>query len=128
MELGTEAILTQLRKGVVEFCVLASLRDAPAYGLEIAARLSAGKVLLTSEGTLYPLLSRLRTQGWVTTTLQPSPVGPARRYYELTGDGKAALGVFAAAWRTFADDVDATLSEPSPKQEEHHDNTRNDHD
>ena len=117
MEPPREAVLTQLRKGVVEYCVLASLRGAPAYGLEIAQRFGAGNVLLASEGTLYPLLSRLRAQGWVTTTLQPSPVGPARRYYELTEEGSAALAVFRAAWQVFAADVNTALTEPEVLKE-----------
>ncbi len=109
MEPTPDAVLTQLRKGVVEYCVLACLRSGRAYGLELAERLGAGKVLLTSEGTLYPLLSRLRQQGWVTTSLGPSPVGPPRRYYELTPQGEHALEVFRSAWSRFADDVHHTL-------------------
>lgn len=106
-------MLTQLRKGVVDYCVLAVLQSGPVYGLDIAERLGNGKVLLTSEGTLYPLLSRLRQQGWVVTTLQPSPIGPPRRYYELSPEGRTALDVFEAAWSRFTTDVNHTLKEPS---------------
>src|SRR5690606_31270131 len=67
----SDIVLTQLRKGVVEYCVLACLRSGPAYGLELAERLGSDSSLLTSEGTLYPLLSRVRQQGWVTTTQVP---------------------------------------------------------
>ncbi|SKC45599.1 PadR family transcriptional regulator [Krasilnikoviella flava] len=104
-----DAVLTQLRKGVVEYCVLACLRSGPAYGLELAERLGATSTLLTSEGTLYPLLSRLRQQGWVTTTQVASPVGPPRRYYELTAEGRAALETFTATWARFTEDVRTTL-------------------
>ncbi|MGN7701590.1 PadR family transcriptional regulator [Cellulosimicrobium sp. 22601] len=104
-----DMVLTQLRKGVVEYCVLACLREAPAYGLELVERLGARGVLLTSDGTLYPLLSRMRQQGWVTTELAASPLGPPRRYYVLTPEGSAALGVFADTWARFSADVDATL-------------------
>lgn len=100
-----ESVLTQLRKGTVDYCVLACLRSGPAYGLEIAERLGEGKVLFASGGTLYPLLSRLRQQGWVTTTLEPSPVGPPRRYYHLTDVGEGALKVFTETWHLFAADV-----------------------
>jgi PadR family transcriptional regulator PadR len=111
MEPTADTVLTQLRKGVVEYCALACLRSGPAYGLELAERLGASKVLLTSEGTLYPLLSRLRKQGWVSTSLGASPVGPPRRYYELTPQGLAALEVFTTAWTRFSTDVHHTLEE-----------------
>jgi PadR family transcriptional regulator PadR len=105
----SDMVLTQLRKGVVEYCVLACLRSAPAYGLELAERLGANRSLLTSEGTLYPLLSRLRQQSWVTTTQVPSAVGPPRRYYEITDEGRMALETFTATWSRFTTDVATTL-------------------
>ena len=108
-----ESVLTQLRKGTVEYCVLACLRSSPAYGLEIAERLGEQKILFASGGTLYPLLSRLRQQGWVTTTLEPSPVGPPRRYYHLTDAGEDALQVFAQTWNVFATDVTTIIKENS---------------
>jgi PadR family transcriptional regulator, regulatory protein PadR len=105
----SDTVLTQLRKGVVEYCVLACLREKPAYGLELVERLGARGTLLTSDGTLYPLLSRMRKQGWVTTVLEASPLGPPRRYYQITAEGHFALGVFAETWARFSADVDATL-------------------
>ncbi|MCC3276252.1 PadR family transcriptional regulator [Arthrobacter sp. zg-Y20] len=108
-----ESILTQLRKGTVDYCVLACLRSGPAYGLEIAERLGEGEVLFASGGTLYPLLSRLRQQGWVITTLEPSPVGPPRRYYHLTDAGESALKVFTRTWHQFAADVTTMTKETS---------------
>ncbi|AWB88059.1 PadR family transcriptional regulator [Mycetocola zhujimingii] len=111
MEPSPESVLTQLRKGTVDYCVLACLRSGAAYGLEIAERLGERKVLFASGGTLYPLLSRLRQQGWVTTTLQPSPVGPPRRYYHLTDEGERALTVFTETWDLFAADVTTTIKE-----------------
>ena len=108
-----DSVLTQLRKGTVDYCVLACLRSGPAYGLEIAGRLGERNVLFASEGTLYPLLSRLRQQGWVTTTLEPSPVGPPRRYYHLTEAGESALLVFTETWHLFAADVTTMIKEIS---------------
>lgn len=101
-------VLANLRRGTLEYCVLAHLDRAPAYGLDIARALGTG-VLFESEGTLYPLLSRLRKAGWVTTRWQESSGGAARRYYELTDDGRAALRSFVAIWRQFTDSVDAIL-------------------
>lgn len=97
-------MLTQLRKGVLEYCVLACLRAGPAYGLELSSRLVAAG-LLSSEGTLYPLLSRLRGRGLVETTWQESTNGPPRRYYALTDQGTAALEAFATTWNPFAHGV-----------------------
>jgi PadR family transcriptional regulator, regulatory protein PadR len=108
-----ELLLVQLRKGVLDYCVLASLRGRPAYGLELAERLGRDGILFVSEGTLYPLLSRLRKQGWVETAWRDSPLGPPRRYYELTPIGAAALAVFETTWATFTDDVRAVLGPPS---------------
>ena len=106
-----ESVLTQLRKGTVDYCVLACLRSGPAYGLEIAERLGERRILFASGGTLYPLLSRLRQQGWVTTALEPSPVGPPRRYYSLTDAGETALQLFTETWNVFAADVAAMIKE-----------------
>lgn len=109
MSTAADPVLTQLRKGVLEYCVLAQLRGGAAYGLELATELGRHEVLFTSEGTLYPLLSRLRRQGLVQTTWQESTSGPPRRYYELTEEGRSALAAFTAAWAPFRDDVDTVL-------------------
>ncbi|WP_432000701.1 PadR family transcriptional regulator [Streptomyces sioyaensis] len=97
---------SQLRKGVLEYCVLAILRDGPRYGVELLETLGAVNVMATSQGTIYPLLSRLRRDGLVETRWQESPSGPPRRYYELTPPGHAALKEFIAIWPHFRDAVD----------------------
>ena len=79
-----DAILTHLRRGALEYCVLAMLRDQQLYGLDIARRLTVDGILMSGEGTLYPLLARLRKAGLVDTTWQESVEGPPRRYYSLT--------------------------------------------
>ena len=101
----TDRVQTQMRKGILEFCVLALLRRGPSYGREIAGVLSERESLLTSEGTLYPLLARLRKQGWVETSRQASDSGPPRRYYTLTPDGAAALDAFTTEWIPFSQGV-----------------------
>lgn len=108
-----EAILTHLRRGALEYCVLASLRSAPSYGLDIARRLAADGVLMGGEGTLYPLLARLRKAGLVQTSWQESSAGPPRRYYEITPDGERAVEVFVQAWRPFSASVESSLGESS---------------
>jgi PadR family transcriptional regulator PadR len=113
MELGDTRILTQLRRGVLEYCVLALLRGRPHYGFDLVRRLSEADGLLTSEGTIYPLLSRLRKDGLVTTTWQESDAGPPRRYYTLTDRGRSALDMFVQDWTTFSEGVNRLLGLPS---------------
>jgi len=105
--------LAQMRKGILEYCVLARLRTAPAYGLELASTLGADHQLFSSEGTLYPLLARLRKQGWVTTSWRESDTGPQRRYYSLTPSGSEVLDAFVATWSGFRAAVDSVLEEAS---------------
>lgn len=103
--------LTQLRRGLLEYCVLALLRTGEEYGFEIVRRLSELDGLVISEGTIYPLLSRLRRDGVVTTTWQESTSGPPRRYYALTDRGQAALSSFAIEWHRVRDAVDSLMKE-----------------
>ncbi len=78
-----DSAVAQLRRGVLEYCVLALLGDEERYGYDLVTELSdAG--LVASEGTIYPLLSRLRKDELVATSWQESPSGPPRRYYRLT--------------------------------------------
>lgn len=111
----SDAILTHLRRGALEYCVLAMLSGVPLYGLDIARRLTADGVLMASEGTLYPMLARLRRSGLVTTTWEESSGGPPRRYYALTSEGHAALEAFRKTWPPFRDAVDSALdTTPNP--------------
>ena len=112
MEPGDTRVLTQLRRGVLEYCVLALLRDRPHYGFDLVRQLSESDGLLTSEGTIYPLLSRLRKDGLVTTTWQESEAGPPRRYYALTPEGRRALDGFVRDWTRFSEGVDRILGLP----------------
>lgn len=109
--------ITQLRRGVLEYCVLAQLTKDELYGFELVRRLSSdgGDGLLTSEGTIYPLLSRLREQGWVSTTWRESDAGPPRRYYAITASGRTALAGFAQQWAQFRSSVDKLLCPHDPK-------------
>jgi PadR family transcriptional regulator len=81
-----ESLITQLRRGTLEYCVLALLRDQARYGFDLVRTLAEADGLVTSEGTIYPLLGRLRRDGLVTTSWHESPSGPPRRY-ELTPAG-----------------------------------------
>jgi PadR family transcriptional regulator, regulatory protein PadR len=103
---GSTGPLTQLRRGVIEYCVMATLGEGECYGYELSSRLGE---LLGSEGTVYPLLGRLRKDGSVDTTWRESTSGPPRRYYRLTADGRAALERFKAEWVRFRGAVDGIL-------------------
>ena len=104
-----EPMLSQLRRGVLEYCVLAALREGERYGYELVAQLGAADGLLTSEGTIYPLLGRLRKDGAVATTWRESTSGPPRRYYSLTAAGHDTLERFTGEWTRFRDAVDGIL-------------------
>ncbi len=78
----------QVRKGLIELCVLNALAERERYGYELVKTLVDIPGLGVTEGTLYPLLSRLRLQGLVETRLEESPEGPARKYYTLTDEGR----------------------------------------
>jgi PadR family transcriptional regulator PadR len=107
---GTDKLLAQMRRGAIEYCVLALLKSEDRYGFEITRELSAADELVTSEGTVYPLLTRLRNDGLVDTYWQESTEGPPRRYYRITPNGKRALNRFIDQWARFRDSVDTILS------------------
>jgi PadR family transcriptional regulator len=82
----------QVRKGVLELCILNALTDKERYGYELVKALVAIPGMGVTEGTLYPLLSRLRVQGLVAARLEESSEGPARKYYALTKEGRKVMG------------------------------------
>jgi PadR family transcriptional regulator PadR len=102
-------MLSQLRRGVLVYCVLALLRGGERYSFDLVRALANSEPLVTSEGTLYPLLGRLRREGLVDSSLRESPSGPPRRYYRITPDGNASLDAFASQWASFRDSVDTIL-------------------
>ena len=98
--------LRELRRGTVEYCVLALLKQRPMYGFELVRKLGDASGLVTSLGTIYPLLARLRGDDLVSTTMQASDAGPSRRYYQVTPHGLKALHEFIDEWGRFRDAVD----------------------
>jgi PadR family transcriptional regulator PadR len=101
-----DALLSQMRKGTLQYCVLALLAGEERYGFDLVRALAETDGMVTSEGTIYPLLSRLRRDGLVETTWRESTSGPPRRYYRLTEVGRAALEAFRGEWGRFRDAVD----------------------
>ena len=103
-------VLSQLRRGALEYCVLALLADEERYGFDLVRTLGAIDGMVTGEGTVYPFLSRLKKAGHVATTWRESDAGPPRKYYAITDDGRHALAEFTTEWRRFRDAVDSMLS------------------
>lgn len=92
----------QLRKGCLELAILASLWDGKLYGLEILRRLESDSNLIVSEGTVYPLLARLKAGGLVRSEWVESNAGHPRKYYALTATGKARAREMAEMWSRFS--------------------------
>ena len=102
-----EPIDIQLKKGVLELCVLELLSQEDGYAYDIASRL-AGAIGM-GEGTVYPLMRRLHAEGLVETYLVESSSGPSRKYYRLTRAGKAELVRERSAWHDFTKAVNGIV-------------------
>ena len=100
---------SQLLKGVLDMCLLAVIAEQPSYGYEMVRKLSNKGLDLVSDGTIYPVLSRLQRGGLIDSYLEPSSEGPARKYYRVTETGSARLDQWTNDWRTMTDGVDAVL-------------------
>jgi len=94
---------TQLRKGVLEMSVLAALREERRYGYDLVQRLGQLPGLVIRDGTVYPLLNRMKKDGLVRSELEESPEGPARKYYQLTNAGQDALEWMQGEWLTLVE-------------------------
>ena len=103
----SETIDVQLKKGVLGLCVLELLSQGDSYAYEIASKLA--ETIGMGEGTVYPLMRRLSTDGLVETYPVESSTGPSRKYYRLTRTGRAALVEQREAWRSFTKAVDGVV-------------------
>ena len=108
MNLNAEKIATNLRKGVLEYCVLALLSERDMYGLEIANQLVELE-LTASEGSLYPLLARMKDAGNVRTRWEQADGSRSRKYYAITDNGKESLELFGSVWGQLSNQVDGLL-------------------
>lgn len=97
----------QLKKGVLELCVLSLLNSSDRYGYELVAEIS--KCIEISEGTIYPLLRRLKNEGYVETYLAESSEGPPRKYYKLTEKGEQTRKVFLEEWRELVSGIETII-------------------
>jgi PadR family transcriptional regulator, regulatory protein PadR len=92
----------QLRKGALEMAALASLWHGKLYGLEIIRFLENHSQLVLAEGTIYPILNRLKAEGFLSSEWVEAEAGHPRKYYSLTETGRERLRQMAAAWSSFA--------------------------
>ncbi len=95
---------SQMRKGMLEYCIMLLLRNRASYASDIIARLKEAELIVV-EGTLYPLLTRLKKDGLLSYEWQESTQGPPRKYYTLTADGEATLNELDKAWQEIAHTV-----------------------
>tara|TARA_R100001480_G_scaffold152824_1_gene155296 strand:+ start:808 stop:1146 length:339 start_codon:yes stop_codon:yes gene_type:complete len=104
----------QMRKGVLEFCILSILKDGEAYTSDILDTLKDAKMLVV-EGTVYPLLTRLKNAGLLSYRWEESTSGPPRKYYDLTETGKLFLKELDTTWSELQQAVNRVTSEKTKK-------------
>lgn len=102
--MSVENAKAQMRKGVLEYCILSMLADGDAYALDILNKLKEARMIVV-EGTLYPLLTRQKDAGWLTYRWEESPQGPPRKYYSITGKGRQFLADLDVSWQELVDTV-----------------------
>ena len=95
--MNAENIKSQMRKGYLEYCILLILKEKPSYALDIISELKDAKLIVV-EGTLYPLLTRLKNAELLDYRWEESTQGPPRKYYEMTGKGQLFLDELEKAW------------------------------
>ncbi len=106
--MNIENMKSQMRKGMLEFCVLLQLAGGDAYSSEILARMKEAH-LIVMEGTLYPLLKRLKNDGLLSYRWEESSAGPPRKYYSITASGREFLYRLEASWRELEQSVNHLL-------------------
>jgi PadR family transcriptional regulator PadR len=112
--MNIENTKAQMRKGVLEFCILSILSDGEHYPTEILERMKKAKLLVV-EGTLYPLLTRLKNDGLLSYRWEESPSGPPRKYFSLTKEGKMFSKELLESWTELTDSVDAIIKQTNKK-------------
>ena len=101
---------SQLLKGVLDMCLLAIIAEEPSYGYEMVDKLRLKGLELVSEGSIYPLLSRLQKKGFIDGYFVESTGGPPRKYYRIVDAGRRRLDEWSEEWRRVSRGVDAVLN------------------
>jgi PadR family transcriptional regulator PadR len=105
--MNVENTISQMRKGILEYCILAIISKGEIYASDILAELKEAHLIVV-EGTLYPLLTRLKNAGLLTYTWKESLQGPPRKYFLLTTDGAAFLKELDQTWKELNYSVNKT--------------------
>lgn len=113
MDTNVDNIKAQMRKGVLEYCILSILKNNDAYASSIIAELKDARMIVV-EGTLYPLLTRLKNQGLLSYRWEESTQGPPRKYYSLTAKGESALVEMDIAWLEVVRSIEFVKSKKLP--------------
>ena len=100
----TDNIKAQMRKGILEYCILAIISRQDAYASEIISELKNAEMIVV-EGTLYPILMRQKNQGLLSYRWEESPQGPPRKYYSITDAGRRFLTAVDIAWEEFVNQI-----------------------
>jgi len=100
---------TQMNKGLLEGCILKIISLKCTYGYDILTVLVKAGFSNIKESTVYPLLVRLEKKGYISSFYEPSSIGPARKYYEITKNGSDYLNEFMIAWNETEDFVNSVL-------------------
>ncbi len=103
--MNVENIKAQMRKGVLEYCILSILSNNDAYASDIINRLKEAKMIVV-EGTLYPLLTRLKNDKLLSYRWEESTQGPPRKYYAITDEGKTFLNEMDSSWKELVNAVE----------------------
>ena len=102
--MNVDNVKAQMRKGILEYCILCVLSDGDAYASDVINRLKAARMIVV-EGTLYPLLTRQKNAGLLSYRWEESTQGPPRKYYTITEAGKRFLIDLDASWQELVDSV-----------------------
>ena len=105
----------QMRKGVLELCILAIIEEDEVYPSDIITRLKANDLIVV-EGTLYPLLTRLKNEGLLDYTWRESNAGPPRKYFKITELGTQFLDALSSSWNQLVSSVNQTVNKPGEKK------------
>ncbi len=111
--MNIENTKAQMRKGVLEFCILSILSDGEHYPTEIIERMKTARLLIV-EGTLYPLLTRLKNDGLLAYRWEESTSGPPRKYFTLTEEGRQNLAALIESWKELTDSVNQIIQTNKP--------------
>ena len=103
-----ENSIAQMKKGVLEMCILSIIRQEQAYPSDIIQKLRTAELIVV-EGTLYPILTRLKNSGHLEYHWKESNAGPPRKYFTITESGKVALNTLSVSWTQFVQSVNQSL-------------------